>query len=42
MRAIIRVIIPKTTDEEVLRIKKEIEKVVKDIEGVEVTMSTMV
>jgi len=41
MRAIIRVIIPRTTDEEVLRVKKEIEKVVKDIKDVQVTLATM-
>ena len=41
MRAIIRVIIPDTTDEKVLALKKQIEKVMEDIEGVEVTLSTM-
>jgi methyl coenzyme M reductase beta subunit len=41
MRCIIRVIVEQTTDDEAIKIKKEIQKALKDYKNVSVELSTM-
>ena len=41
MRAIIRILIENATDELTIKVKKEVEKIVKDVQGAEVEVTML-